>query len=111
MKRDQIIRERRAATSEAEAQAADVRAAVRDALKGSAFEYLTAAEAAEHLRFATRNAFYKWARLHAVPRAQRGRRLLFLRRDLDRLVQGAASPADLIAERHQPVLRHRRVAS
>ncbi len=73
--------------------------------------YVTPNEARIYLRFDTLNAFYKWATKNSIPRAHRGRRLLFLRRDLDRLVHGTAQTADLIAERFQPQLaRHRRTS-
>lgn len=50
--------------------------------------YLTAAEARDYLRFATTNAFRLWVRRHGVPKLKRGRSLLFLRRDLDDVVNG-----------------------
>lgn len=45
--------------------------------------YLTSEEGAEHVRSASLDAFRKWVRRHGVPHFHYGRRLRFLRRDLD----------------------------
>lgn len=57
-----------------------------EALAGSASlstTYLTAKEAAVYLRFSTVRAFYEWVRRHGITKLRKGRRVLFLRRDLD----------------------------
>jgi hypothetical protein len=49
--------------------------------------WLTAAEAASHVRSASVKAFYEWAKRHCLVPRHKGRQLLFDRRDLDRALK------------------------
>ncbi len=109
MKRRQVVVQRGGRASEAQREPRNLPAASIEEIARQT--YVTPDEACVYLRFDTLNAFYKWSRKHGIPRAHRGRRLLFLRRDLDRVVQGTAQTADLIAERFQSSgARHRRAS-
>lgn len=61
----------------------------RPALDLSRATYLSTAEAVQYLRFVSVEAFYDWVRRYSIPKCtpSGGRRLLFLRRDLDEAVQ------------------------
>jgi len=105
MKRDQVVAEGGAGAPETQGEP---RALCDTPIETIARQtYLTPAEASIYLRFDTADAFRKFANRHGIPRAHRGRRVLYLRRDLDRLVTGQARTTDLISERTQSVSRHR----
>lgn len=61
--------------------------------------YLTTEEARDYLRFPTVAALRMWAHRHNVPRLKRGRTVLFLRRDLDDVVQGRFNVQAHVARR------------
>jgi len=50
--------------------------------------YLTVPQAVDYLSFCSPAAFYMWVGRQQIPKCRTGRRLLFLRRDLDEAVQG-----------------------
>lgn len=54
--------------------------------------YLTVPEAASYLRFPTVHAFECWLTGRAIPRARRGRVVLFFRKDLDAAVRPSYLP-------------------
>lgn len=67
---------------------ADVSRAPLDLERLSRQTYLTVDELVAYLRFPSRKAAYHWVIVSGIPKCRRGRTLLFLRRDVDGLVQG-----------------------
>jgi len=50
--------------------------------------YLTIPQVREYLQFPSEDAVYRWVYRHRIPKCRVGRKLLFLRRDLDDAVRG-----------------------
>lgn len=89
MSRDQRVLKRRRGATQAKRQARHLhRAPVEfDLALLAKSTYLNVDEAVAYLRFPSVAAFYHWIERYRVPRGRTGRKLLFLRRDLDEAVQ------------------------
>lgn len=79
-----VVRQSRTRPTKAKLQSANLK---RPALDASGQTYLSAAEACDYVRSPTLRAFYAWIERQRIQKFHRGRRLLFLRRDLDEAVQ------------------------
>jgi hypothetical protein len=80
----QVIRQRRAGASDAQLKPTNLN---RPSLNPSDKPYLAAAQAAEYVCSPSIRAFYAWVDRRQVRKCHRGRRLVFLRRDLDEALQ------------------------
>lgn len=84
VQRRKVVRKGRTRPAQPKLQAPDLNRPLVDVSRAT---YLSVPEAVEYLRFGSAPAFYMWVGRHQIPKCRTGRRLLFLRRDLDEAVQ------------------------
>jgi hypothetical protein len=107
VKRVKVVQQRATNTPRTKREPRELSPAALEALPRQT--YLDTNEACVYARFLTLDAFYTWVRRHSVPKLKRGRSLLFLRRDLDDVLQGRYDVVRAVKERFQQP-QHRRAS-
>lgn len=84
VQRRQVVRQRRRGPAKTHLKPTNLPNAPLDLSRAT---YLSVPQAVEYLAFVSAAAFYMWVGRQQIPKCRTGRRLLFLRRDLDEAVQ------------------------